>query len=49
MLQYLANAEEFNMNLVEVLHLVFQLSFATLGRPLSTETLTPDQERALQV
>jgi hypothetical protein len=49
MLQYLAICEELDMRMVDILHLVFQLSFATLGRPLTTETLTQAQQRALQV
>ncbi|KAJ1978885.1 RNA polymerase II transcription factor B 52 kDa subunit [Dimargaris xerosporica] len=48
LLQYLDFAENLQMDLVEVLHFLFQLGSLELGASYSTEALTPTQLRMLE-
>nr|XP_006818429.1 PREDICTED: general transcription factor IIH subunit 4-like [Saccoglossus kowalevskii] len=48
MLQYLQSAEARNLDLVEALNFLFQLSFSSLGKDYSTENLNDSQLQFLQ-
>ncbi|KAK2148342.1 hypothetical protein LSH36_501g01137 [Paralvinella palmiformis] len=48
MMQYLDTVETRNMELVECLTFLFQLSFSTLGKDYSTEGMSDNQQRLLQ-
>ena len=48
MLQYLRSCEQRNMELVELLTFIFQLSMSTIGSDYSTEDMSDTQHRFLQ-
>ncbi|ELT91478.1 hypothetical protein CAPTEDRAFT_18660 [Capitella teleta] len=48
MIEYLNTVESRKMDLVECLSFLFQLSFSTLGKDYSTESMTSNQQRFLQ-